>query len=61
MKPFTTIAVVLLTLIGLVHLLRLFLHWSVVVNGMVVPVWASAVAAVVSLALATLVWRENRR
>ena len=37
MKPFTTIAVALFTLMALVHLGRLFAGWEVVVAGFVVP------------------------
>lgn len=61
MKPFTSMATVFLALIGLVHLLRLALHWTVVVNGMVVPLWASAVALAITMTLSVMLWRENRR
>lgn len=61
MKPFTTLAMVFLTLVGLAHLLRLGLGWSVVINGMTVPLWASAVGAAVTLLLSFMLWRENRR
>ncbi len=52
MKPFTTIAVALFTLMALVHLGRLFAGWEVVVAGFVVPVWWSAVGLVVAGGLA---------
>ena len=58
MKPFTTIAVAFLTLIALVHLLRLFAGWEVVVSGFVIPVWWSAIGLVVAGGLALMVWRE---
>jgi len=61
MKPFTTLAIVFFALIGLVHLLRLAMHWTVIVNGMVVPLWASAVGFLVASVLSIMVWRENRR
>jgi hypothetical protein len=57
-KPFTTIAVALLTLIALVHLLRLFAGWEVVVSGFVIPVWWSAIGLVIAGGLALMVWRE---
>ena len=41
-KPFILTAVLVLVLIALVHLVRLFTGWDVVVNGFVVPVWWSA-------------------
>jgi len=59
-KPFTTIAVMLFTLMALVHLGRLFAGWEVVVAGFVIPVWWSAVGLVVAGGLALMVWREAR-
>lgn len=60
MKPFTTIAVALLALIAIVHLLRLFAGWEVVVTGFVIPVWWSAIGLIVAGGLALMVWREAR-
>ena len=59
-KPFTTIAAVLFSLIALLQLLRVLLGWVVTVNGVHIPLWASAVAFVVATGLAAMVWRENR-
>jgi hypothetical protein len=61
MKPFTSLTVLFLALIGLVHLLRLVMQWTVVVNDLAVPLWASAVALVVTATLSIMLWRENRR
>ena len=61
MKPFTTIAVALFTLIALLHLLRLFTGWEVVVVGYVVPVWFSLPGLIIAGGLALMVWREARR
>ena len=61
MKPFTTIAVVLLALIAVVQLLRFILGWEVTVNGLFIPVWLSAVAFVITAGLAIMLWREARR
>jgi hypothetical protein len=61
MKPFTAVAVVFFTLIGLAHLLRLVLGWSVIVNGLVVPMWVSVIALLVTAMLSFMLWRENRR
>jgi hypothetical protein len=60
-KPFTTVAVVLFALIALVHLLRLLLGWEVIVNGTVVPKWASGPGLVITAGLALMVWREARK
>jgi hypothetical protein len=57
-KPFILTAVVVLVLIALVHLVRLFTGWEVVVNGFVVPVWWSAPILVIFGGLAFLVRRE---
>ena len=60
MKPFTTIAVAVFTLVALVHLLRLFAGWEVVVAGIVIPVWLSWIGLIFAGGLALMVWRENR-
>ena len=61
MKPFTTIACLLLALIALMQLLRVLLGWEVIVNGYAVPAWASVIATVVAGSLSLLTWRETRR
>jgi hypothetical protein len=60
LKPFTTVAVVLLALIAVVHLLRLFAAWVVAVAGFVIPVWWSALGFLIAGGLALMVWRESR-
>lgn len=60
MKPFTSLTIAFLALIAFVHLLRLALGWTVFVNGLTVPLWASAVALAVCATLAFMLWRENR-
>ena len=61
MKPFTTITVVVLSLIALMQLLRFIFRWEVTLNGAIVPVWLSGIAFVVAAGLAMMVWREMRR
>ena len=58
MKPFSAFAGVVLAIVALVQLLRLVMGWSVVVNGISIPLWASAVACVTAAGLAAMVWRE---
>ncbi len=60
MKPFTTIAVFILILFGLVHLARLLIGWPVLVNGYAMPMGVSVIALIVSWALAMMVWKEHR-
>lgn len=61
MKPFTTIAALVLALLALGHIYRLIRGLEVVVNGMTVPQWVSGVLAVVAGTLAVMLWRESRR
>ena len=60
MKPFTTIAVAVFSLVALLQLLRVLMGWEVVVGGLHIPIWASLVAFVVAAGLAVMLWRENR-
>ena len=60
MKPFTTIAVVIFALVAVVHLYRLIAGWEVIVSGVVIPMWASAVGLVVAAGLAVMLWSESR-
>ena len=58
MKPFSVIAAVVFVLVALAQLVRLVLGWPVVVNGISIPLWASAIACLVAAGLAIMVWRE---
>lgn len=60
MKPFTKIAIVVFSLVAILHLLRLIFGWEVIVIGMIVPVWFSAAGFVIAAGLAFLLWRETR-
>lgn len=59
-KPVTLIAIVLFSLIALLQLLRFVLGWEVMVDGMAIPVWASAIGFAVAAGLALMLWRETR-
>jgi hypothetical protein len=61
MKPFTTLATLLLALIALVHLYRLVRPFEVIVQGNVLPQWVSLGGFVVAGGLAIMMWRESRR
>jgi hypothetical protein len=61
MKPFTTIAVIVFSLIAFMHLLRLFFVWEITINGMIVPVWLSVLGFLISSGLALMLWRESRK
>ena len=55
MKPFSAIAVVVFVVVALAQLLRLVLGWPVVINGINIPLWASAIACLVAAGLAVMV------
>ena len=59
MKPFTTVAVVVFSLVALLQLLRVVLGWEITVNGILIPLWASVIACVVAATLALMLWRET--
>lgn len=61
MKPFSLIAAAVLALVALLQLLRVIQGWSVVVGGLAIPLWASALACLIAAVLAAMVWREARR
>lgn len=60
-NPVTAVVVAFLALISVAQLLRVLFHVSVVANGVVIPIWASGVACIVTALLAWLLWRENMR
>ena len=51
---------IIFLLIGIAHLFRFFLKVAVVVNGHVVPLWLSALGAVVMLGLAFWVFQSSK-
>ena len=61
MKPFTTLAVIVLALLALGHVYRFIAGLEVVVAGNTVPRWISAVVAVIAGGLALMIRRESRR
>jgi TRAP-type C4-dicarboxylate transport system permease small subunit len=67
MKPFTTAAVAVFSLVAGVHLARIVLGWHVVVGesvvavgGTSIPMWASYLGVMIAGGLAVMVWRESR-
>jgi hypothetical protein len=61
LKPFTTVAVFVFSLVALLQLLRVALGWEVTVNDIFIPLWASVIACVVAAMLAFMLWRETHR
>ena len=60
MKPFTSLAIVVFSIVAIVQLLRVALGWEVSINGVHVPSWASVLACLFAATLALMVWRERR-
>jgi hypothetical protein len=61
MKPFTAIAVVVFSIVSFAHVLRLFFHWQVTVNGAIIPQWISIPGFIVAGGLAIMLWREAKK
>ena len=61
MKPFTTIAIAIFTLVAIAHLIRIILDWEMTLNGAIIPMWASALGLVITAGLAVMLWREARK
>jgi hypothetical protein len=61
MKPFTTIAIVIFSLIAIGHLIRMFFGWEVMINGIYIPLWVSGIAIVIFVELAYMLWRESQQ
>jgi hypothetical protein len=60
MKPFTTVAAVLLGVIALAHLYRLVRPFEITVAGNAVPQWISIVGLIVAGGISLMLWRESR-
>ena len=60
MKPFTILCTAVLSFIALAHILRMLFGWEVIINGLHVPLWASAIAIAFFAGLACMLWRESQ-
>jgi hypothetical protein len=60
-KPFTTLAIVILSMMALLQLIRIILSWTVIVNGFVIPLWVSGIAFLVAGTCAVMLAREARQ
>ena len=59
-KPFTLLAVLVFSIVALVHLLRYVFGWEVTINGAVVPASASILGIAFAGGLAFMLWKESR-
>jgi hypothetical protein len=60
MKPATAIVSLILLVMATGHLVRTVTGWPVTIDGFLVPVWFSAVAAVAFALLAVMLFREQK-
>jgi hypothetical protein len=60
-KPFTTISIIVFSIIAFMHLLRLFFGWEVIINGMIIPIWISVPGFLIAAGLALMLWIESRK
>ncbi len=61
MKPFTTLAIAVFTIVAFLHVLRILMGWEVTIQGAEVPMWASYLGLLIAGGLAFLLWRESRQ
>ncbi len=61
MKPAALVATLLLSVVAMLHLLRLLLQLQFTVGGTEIPMWASVPAVLGPGALAVWLWREQRK
>jgi hypothetical protein len=59
MKPFTTLTVFFLALVAVLQFFRFVFAWPITIEGTVVPVWASGIAAFVAAGLTAMLWKES--
>ena len=60
-KPFTMLAVLIFTVVALLHAYRLVTHFTFVLGSHTIPTWCSYVGVVVAGLLAVMVYRESKR
>ncbi len=61
MKPAALVAAIFLSLVAVLHLLRLVFGVQVTAGGTEIPLWASVFGVVGPGVLALWLWREQRR
>ena len=59
-RTFTWIAAAIFALMALVHILRLFTHFQIIVGSHTIPQWVSIVGVVITAGLSWMLCREAR-
>jgi hypothetical protein len=60
-KRFSLVAGIIFALVALLHLVRIFMEWPVLIGHWSIPMWASWIALVVAGGLALLGLRFSQR
>ena len=60
MKKFTRIAAVLFAVITVLHVIRVIYGWEVNIGSFTLPIWASAIGALVAGILSWGLWKESK-
>ncbi|MBI4474130.1 MAG: hypothetical protein HY646_15780 [Acidobacteria bacterium] len=61
MKPAAMLAILFMSIVAFLHLMRLALQLQFSVGGTEIPMWVSVFAVLVPGALAFWLWREQRK
>jgi len=61
MKPLLTIVSILLMVVSAAHLVRLIFQLDIIMGGFIIPIWVSIFGFIITLVLAMLLWRENKK
>ncbi len=56
-KNYLLISAIIFSLVALVHLVRLFTHWSFQIGAMTVPLWGSWLAVLIGATLSIWAFR----
>lgn len=56
-RNYLLISAVVFALVALLHLIRLFTHWSIQIGTMMFPLWGSWVALVIGIVLSIWAFR----
>lgn len=60
MKPAALVAVLFLSVVALLHVMRLIFQVQITVGSTEIPMWASVLAVIGPGALAVWLWKEQR-
>jgi hypothetical protein len=60
MKRFTKLGSFIFAVISLAHLLRLIVHFQIMIGSHAVPLWVSAFGFIIAAVISGGLWRESR-